>query len=51
MVDVMTGGESKSFALSPSSNLLPNNLALITAFLALALAQFLKLFTNWFVLS
>ncbi|WRX10481.1 Protein of unknown function DUF212 - like 2 [Theobroma cacao] len=42
------GSEATSFASSPSSNLLPNNLPLITAFLAFALAQFLKLFTNWF---
>ncbi|KAG4139207.1 hypothetical protein ERO13_D07G176900v2 [Gossypium hirsutum] len=44
----MRGGGATSFASSPSSNLLPNNLPLLTAFLAFALAQFLKLFTNWF---
>ncbi|KAG4133723.1 hypothetical protein ERO13_D08G113108v2 [Gossypium hirsutum] len=43
----MRGGGTTSFASSPSSNLLPNNLLLLTAFLAFALAQFLKLFTNW----
>ncbi|KAB2016818.1 hypothetical protein ES319_D08G119400v1 [Gossypium barbadense] len=42
----MRGGGTTSFASSPSSNLLPNNLLLLTAFLAFALAQFLKLFTN-----
>ncbi|XVE78429.1 hypothetical protein DITRI_Ditri13aG0144300 [Diplodiscus trichospermus] len=42
------GSEATSFASSPPSNLLPNNLPLLTAFLAFALAQFLKLFTNWF---
>ncbi|XWS47413.1 hypothetical protein CRYUN_Cryun14cG0150100 [Craigia yunnanensis] len=41
-------GSEASFASSPSSNLIPNNLPLITAFLAFALAQFLKVFTNWF---
>ncbi|XVF21007.1 hypothetical protein REPUB_Repub12eG0053300 [Reevesia pubescens] len=42
------GGEARSFASSPSSNLLPSNLPLVMAFLAFALAQSLKLFTNWF---
>ncbi|GMI73297.1 hypothetical protein like AT3G21610 [Hibiscus trionum] len=44
----MRGLGSTSFASSPPSNLLPNNLPLISAFLAFALAQFLKVFTNWF---
>ncbi|XP_022728060.1 uncharacterized protein LOC111283728 isoform X1 [Durio zibethinus] len=53
MDEVMTVADSSgtgatSFASSPSSNLLPSNLPLVTAFLAFALAQFLKLFTNWF---
>ncbi|XP_044466243.1 uncharacterized membrane protein YuiD-like isoform X2 [Mangifera indica] len=34
--------------LSSSSLLLPSNLPLISAFLAFALAQFLKIFTTWF---
>ncbi|XP_031263379.1 uncharacterized protein LOC116121565 isoform X1 [Pistacia vera] len=33
---------------SSSSLLLPNNLPLISAFLAFALAQFLKIFTTWY---
>ncbi|CAH8389592.1 unnamed protein product [Eruca vesicaria subsp. sativa] len=34
---------------SPSSqNLLPHNLPILSAFLAFALAQFLKVFTNWY---
>ncbi|KAL5865239.1 hypothetical protein ACOSQ3_002753 [Xanthoceras sorbifolium] len=33
---------------SSSSLLLPNNLPLISAFLAFALAQFLKVFTTWY---
>ncbi|CAN1843541.1 Uncharacterized membrane protein YuiD [Linum perenne] len=33
---------------SPPSSLLPSNLPLLSAFLAFALAQFLKLFTNWY---
>ncbi|XP_022771759.1 uncharacterized protein LOC111314556 isoform X4 [Durio zibethinus] len=41
------GSMRGSEATSPS-NLLLNNLPLITAFLAFAIAQFLKLFTNWF---
>ncbi|XP_057985205.1 uncharacterized protein LOC110643577 isoform X2 [Hevea brasiliensis] len=35
-------------SFSSSSSLLPNNLPLLSAFLTCALAQFLKLFTNWF---
>ncbi|CAH8332194.1 unnamed protein product [Eruca vesicaria subsp. sativa] len=32
----------------PSHNLFPHNLPIFSAFLALALAQFLKVFTNWY---
>ncbi|GLT94087.1 hypothetical protein SLE2022_118470 [Rubroshorea leprosula] len=51
MDEVMTTADSVSSRGSdgtPSSNLLPYNLPLITAFLAFALAQFLKLFTTWY---
>ncbi|GLT28337.1 hypothetical protein SLA2020_032780 [Shorea laevis] len=51
MDEVMTTADSASSRGSdgtPSSNLLPYNLPLIAAFLAFALAQFLKLFTTWY---
>ncbi|KAG5398002.1 hypothetical protein IGI04_019816 [Brassica rapa subsp. trilocularis] len=51
MDEVMTvadAGGSRALNGSPSSqNLLPHNLPLLSAFLAFALAQFLKVFTNW----
>ncbi|KAJ9189859.1 hypothetical protein P3X46_001110 [Hevea brasiliensis] len=43
-----TSSFSSSSPSSSSSSLLPTNLPLFSAFLACALAQFLKLFTNWF---
>ena len=45
-------GQATSFLDSPpssSSLFFPNNLPLISAFLAFALAQFLKIFTTWSV--
>lgn len=53
MDEVMTvadagGSRASNLNGSPSSqNLLPHNLPLLSAFLAFALAQFLKVFTNW----
>ncbi|ESR60846.1 hypothetical protein CICLE_v10016908mg [Citrus x clementina] len=44
-------GQATSFLDSPpssSSLFFPNNLPLISAFLAFALAQFLKIFTTWY---
>lgn len=55
MDEVMTvadagGGNRALYGSShPSQNLLPHNLPIFSAFLALALAQFLKVFTNWSV--
>ncbi|CAF1705279.1 BnaC03g42210D [Brassica napus] len=54
MDEVMTvadaGGVNRALYGSspPSQNLLPHNLPIFSAFLALALAQFLKVFTNWY---
>ncbi|XP_009135760.1 uncharacterized membrane protein YuiD [Brassica rapa] len=54
MDEVMTvadagGGNRALYGSSPpSQNLLPQNLPIFSAFLALALAQFLKVFTNWY---
>ncbi|CAL1407128.1 unnamed protein product [Linum trigynum] len=45
---LLTPPKPSSDSSSPPSSLLPSNLPLITAFLAFALAQFLKLFTTWF---
>ncbi|CAI0412969.1 unnamed protein product [Linum tenue] len=45
---LLTPPTHPSDSSSPPSPLLPSNLPLITAFLAFALAQFLKLFTTWF---
>ena len=56
MDEVMTvadaGGVNRALYGSspPSQKLLPHNLPIFSAFLALALAQFLKVFTNWSVL-
>ncbi|CAI0550887.1 unnamed protein product [Linum tenue] len=44
---LLTPPKPPSDSSSPPSSLLPSNLPLITAFLAFALAQFLKLFTTW----
>ncbi|XP_019196816.1 PREDICTED: uncharacterized protein LOC109190708 [Ipomoea nil] len=50
MDEVMTVGDAsasaRSYSLEPS--VVPSNLPLLTAFLACAIAQFLKLFTTWF---
>nr|GLL17675.1 uncharacterized protein LOC109190708 [Ipomoea trifida]GMC49843.1 uncharacterized membrane protein YuiD [Ipomoea batatas]GMC51753.1 uncharacterized membrane protein YuiD [Ipomoea batatas]GMC53453.1 uncharacterized membrane protein YuiD [Ipomoea batatas]GMC53724.1 uncharacterized membrane protein YuiD [Ipomoea batatas] len=50
MDEVMTVGDTsagaRSYSLEPS--VVPSNLPLLTAFLACAIAQFLKLFTTWF---
>ncbi|CAF2128394.1 hypothetical protein BRARA_C03842 [Brassica rapa] len=53
MDEVMTvadaGGVNRAlYGSPPSHNLLPHNLPIFSAFLALALAQFLKVFTNWY---
>ncbi|CAN7011648.1 hypothetical protein IGI04_012154 [Brassica rapa subsp. trilocularis] len=54
MDEVMTvadaGGVNRALYGSspPSQKLLPHNLPIFSAFLALALAQFLKVFTNWY---
>ncbi|KAG6685828.1 hypothetical protein I3842_12G131200 [Carya illinoinensis] len=46
----MTAGDASSSFRSASSepSIIPSNLPLLSAFLAFALAQFLKLFTTWF---
>ncbi|KAJ4730078.1 Acid phosphatase/vanadium-dependent haloperoxidase-related protein [Melia azedarach] len=47
----LRGRQASTFSMSPpssSSLFLPNNLPLISAFLAFALAQFLKIFTTWY---
>ncbi|GAV69704.1 DUF212 domain-containing protein, partial [Cephalotus follicularis] len=49
MDEVMTSADARRGAHTTSSaSLLPNNLPLVSAFLAFAIAQFLKLFTTWF---
>ncbi|KDP30778.1 hypothetical protein JCGZ_13721 [Jatropha curcas] len=53
MNEVMTASDARTAAQTTSSSssslsLFPSNLPLLSAFLACALAQFLKLFTNWF---
>ncbi|XP_030544319.1 uncharacterized membrane protein YuiD [Rhodamnia argentea] len=53
MDEVLTAGDATSTSSATTSgaeqsSLLPYNLPLISAFLAFALAQFLKLFTTWF---
>ncbi|KAG2678128.1 hypothetical protein I3760_12G129000 [Carya illinoinensis] len=50
MDEVMTAGDASSSFRSASSepSIIPSNLPLLSAFLAFALAQFLKLFTTWF---
>lgn len=53
MDEVMTAADATSGSAtassSPSTAEIPANLALISAFLACAVAQFLKLFTSWSV--
>ncbi|XP_043688820.1 uncharacterized membrane protein YuiD-like [Telopea speciosissima] len=49
MDEVITATDASSNSQSTSlPNFLPTNLPLLSAFLAFALAQFLKLFTTWF---
>ncbi|XP_042519035.1 uncharacterized membrane protein YuiD [Macadamia integrifolia] len=49
MDEVITATDASSNSQSTSSpNFLPSNLPLLSAFLAFALAQFLKVFTTWF---
>ncbi|KAJ0249041.1 Acid phosphatase/vanadium-dependent haloperoxidase-related protein [Hirschfeldia incana] len=51
MDEVMTvadAGRALYGSSPPSQNLLPHNLPIFSAFLALALAQFLKVFTHWY---
>lgn len=45
------GGNRALFGSPPSHNSIPHNLPIFSAFLAFALAQFLKVFTNWSVPS
>ncbi|PKI62224.1 hypothetical protein CRG98_017358 [Punica granatum] len=50
MDEVVTGGDgisSNPTSSGQAASLLPYNLPLFSAFLAFALAQFLKLFTTW----
>ncbi|KAA8526531.1 hypothetical protein F0562_008266 [Nyssa sinensis] len=49
MGEVIRGADaSSSSTASPSPASLPSNIPLLSAFLAFALAQFLKLFTTWY---
>ncbi|XP_038703159.1 uncharacterized membrane protein YuiD isoform X1 [Tripterygium wilfordii] len=53
MDEVVTAADAASLrtaqtATSSSSSLLPYNLPILSAFLAFAIAQFLKLFTTWY---
>ncbi|KAJ0053689.1 hypothetical protein Pint_01989 [Pistacia integerrima] len=50
VITVTDAASLRSGQTTPSSSslLLPNNLPLISAFLAFALAQFLKIFTTWY---
>ncbi|KAG2316052.1 hypothetical protein Bca4012_066896 [Brassica carinata] len=50
MDEVMTVADAGRalYGSPPSHNLFPHNLPIFSAFLALALAQFLKVFTNWY---
>ncbi|KAI9094277.1 hypothetical protein K1719_021347 [Acacia pycnantha] len=47
MADANAATQSTSSAATPTS-LLPSNLPLLSAFIAFALAQFLKIFTTWY---
>ncbi|KAI4322507.1 hypothetical protein L6164_022195 [Bauhinia variegata] len=47
MADVKAGTQTTPSTSTPTS-LLPSNLPLFSAFLAFALAQFLKIFTTWY---
>ncbi|KAM7272089.1 hypothetical protein ACFE04_031303 [Oxalis oulophora] len=46
--DPTTGGGGVTSQTTSSSSSLPSNLPLLSAFLAFAIAQFLKFFTTWF---
>lgn len=48
MNEVLTASDASSSARSYTSSISPANVPLISAFLACAIAQFLKLFTTWF---
>lgn len=48
MNEVLTASDASSSARSYISSISPANVPLISAFLACAIAQFLKLFTTWF---
>ncbi|PIA50545.1 hypothetical protein AQUCO_01200013v1 [Aquilegia coerulea] len=48
MDEVITAADASSSSSPPPSSQLGSNLPLLTAFLAFALAQFLKLFTTWY---
>ncbi|KAI3928323.1 hypothetical protein MKW98_023924 [Papaver atlanticum] len=49
MDEVLTAADASSSSRSfNSSPILPSNLPLLSAFLAFAIAQFLKLFTTWY---
>ncbi|MCD7456105.1 hypothetical protein HAX54_030680 [Datura stramonium] len=48
MNEVLTVSDASSSARSYSSSISPANAPLVSAFLACAIAQFLKLFTTWF---
>lgn len=48
VTDAVSSGSMSQSSSYSSSSLLPSNLPLLSALLACALAQFLKLFTNWF---
>lgn len=52
MDEVITASDASSSLRSYSeSSVLPSNLPLLTAFLSLFIAQFLKVFTHWYVIS
>ncbi|VVA98842.1 unnamed protein product [Arabis nemorensis] len=44
----LIGGNRALYGSPPSNNPFPHNLPIFSAFLAFALAQFLKVFTNWY---
>lgn len=48
MNEVLTASDASSSARSYSSAIAPANVPLISAFLACAIAQFLKIFTTWY---
>ncbi|KAJ8534429.1 hypothetical protein K7X08_016157 [Anisodus acutangulus] len=48
MNEVLTASDASSSARSYTSSIAPANVPLISAFLACAIAQFLKIFTTWY---